>query len=177
MRGGKRLVTDGPFAETHEQLGGYYIVDVDNLDEALAVASQIPGAKWGTVEVRPVLDISHIVGPPKSRRSPSLTLSLTPQEKAGAHPPAGVGTGFSTTDCRSFGSSHLPLPRWWRGVAAAAAGVRAVPCHTPLPSLFSPPSSSTHDSRLTTHDGANRAARPSRYRCSGRLVVRSAAAR
>jgi hypothetical protein len=65
MRGGKRLVTDGPFAETHEQLGGYYIVEAKDLDEAIAIAGQIPGAKWGTVEVRPILDISHIVGPPK----------------------------------------------------------------------------------------------------------------
>lgn len=65
MRGGKRLVTDGPFAETHEQLGGYFLVEAKDLDEAIAIAGQIPGARWGTVEVRPILDISHIVGPPK----------------------------------------------------------------------------------------------------------------
>jgi hypothetical protein len=65
MRGGKRLITDGPFAETHEQLGGYFLVEAKDLDEAIAIAGQIPGAKWGTVEVRPILDISHIVGPSK----------------------------------------------------------------------------------------------------------------
>lgn len=60
VRGGKRLVTDGPFAETREQLGGYFLVDVEDLDEALAIAERIPGAKWGTVEVRPVLEIGGL---------------------------------------------------------------------------------------------------------------------
>ena len=57
IREGKRLVTDGPFAETREQLGGFYIVDVKNLDEAIAIAAQIPPAKKGTIEIRPVMDI------------------------------------------------------------------------------------------------------------------------
>jgi hypothetical protein len=57
VRGGKQMVTDGPFAETREQLGGYFMVDVKDLDEALAIAARIPGARKGTVEVRPVLDI------------------------------------------------------------------------------------------------------------------------
>src|SRR5579883_3200769 len=52
IRDGKRLVTDGPFAETREQLGGYYLVDVKNLDEAIEIAGRIPGARFGTVEVR-----------------------------------------------------------------------------------------------------------------------------
>lgn len=60
VRDGKQLVTDGPFAETREQLGGYYIVDVQDRDEALAIASRIPGARIGTVEVRPVLAISGL---------------------------------------------------------------------------------------------------------------------
>jgi hypothetical protein len=60
VRDGKRLVTDGPFAETREQLGGYFIVDTENLDEALAVAARIPGARWGTVEVRPMLEIGGL---------------------------------------------------------------------------------------------------------------------
>lgn len=55
VREGKRLVTDGPFAETHEQLGGYFLVDAENLDEALAIAERIPMARTGTVEVRPVV--------------------------------------------------------------------------------------------------------------------------
>ena len=54
LRHGKRLVTDGPFAETYEQLGGYYIIDVEDLDKAMDVAARIPGAKKGTVEIRPV---------------------------------------------------------------------------------------------------------------------------
>lgn len=54
IRNGKRQITDGPFAETTEQLGGYYIIDVDNLDEAIAIASRLPPAKKGTVEIRPI---------------------------------------------------------------------------------------------------------------------------
>lgn len=57
MRDGKRLVTDGPFAETHEQLGGYFLVEAKNLDEAIAIAAKIPMARKGTVEVRPVIEI------------------------------------------------------------------------------------------------------------------------
>ena len=60
VRGGKRLVTDGPFAETREQLGGYFLIDAKNLDEAIAVAAKIPMARKGTVEVRPVIDISGL---------------------------------------------------------------------------------------------------------------------
>ncbi len=54
VRDGKRLLTDGPFAETREQLGGYMLIDVDNLDEAIAIAARGPVARVGTVEVRPV---------------------------------------------------------------------------------------------------------------------------
>src|SRR5436190_23538060 len=57
VRGGKRVVTDGPFAETKEQLGGYYLVDARDLDEAIAIAARIPGARMGTIEVRPVMEI------------------------------------------------------------------------------------------------------------------------
>ena len=60
VRGGKRLVTDGPFAETHEQLGGYYLIDADDLDEAIDIAARIPGARIGTVEVRPVIELKGI---------------------------------------------------------------------------------------------------------------------
>lgn len=63
VRDGKRLITDGPFAETREQLGGYYIIDVPDLDEALAIAARIPGAKRGTVEVRPIFELGDL---PKS---------------------------------------------------------------------------------------------------------------
>jgi hypothetical protein len=54
VREGKRVVTDGPFAETREQLGGYMIIDVKDLDEALAIAARVPLARTSTVEVRPV---------------------------------------------------------------------------------------------------------------------------
>lgn len=60
VRDGKRLVTDGPFAETREQLGGYFLIDVKDMDEAIAVAERIPGARKGTVEVRPVLEIGGL---------------------------------------------------------------------------------------------------------------------
>ena len=61
MRDGRRLVTDGPFAETREQLGGYFLVDAQNLDEAIAIAARIPGARVGTVEIRPVIELSGTI--------------------------------------------------------------------------------------------------------------------
>ena len=57
VRDHKRLVTDGPFAETREQLGGYYLVEAKDLDEAIGIAERIPGGRWGTVEIRPVMEI------------------------------------------------------------------------------------------------------------------------
>jgi hypothetical protein len=60
LRDGKRLVTDGPFAETREHLGGYFLVDAQDLDEAIGIAARIPGARKGTVEVRPVMEIAGL---------------------------------------------------------------------------------------------------------------------
>ncbi len=60
VREGKRFVVDGPFAETHEQLGGYFLIDAKDLDEAIAIAGRIPGARKGTVEIRPVLEIEGL---------------------------------------------------------------------------------------------------------------------
>lgn len=60
IRDGKRFVTDGPFAETHEQLGGFFLIDAANLDEAIAIASRIPGARKGTIEVRPVVELAGL---------------------------------------------------------------------------------------------------------------------
>jgi hypothetical protein len=57
VKDGEAMVTDGPFAETKEWFSGYYILDVENLDQALQAASMIPSAKWGSVEVRPVIDM------------------------------------------------------------------------------------------------------------------------
>jgi hypothetical protein len=60
VRDGKSLVTDGPFAETREQLGGYYLINANDLDDAIRIAERIPAARWGTVEIRPVMDISGL---------------------------------------------------------------------------------------------------------------------
>ncbi len=57
VREGRQVLTDGPFAETAEQLGGYYLVTAANLDEAISIAARIPGAKWGSIEVRPIWEI------------------------------------------------------------------------------------------------------------------------
>ena len=60
VRQGKRLRTDGPFAETREQLGGYFLVEANTLDEAVEIAGRLPGARVGTVEVRPVMEVAGL---------------------------------------------------------------------------------------------------------------------
>src|SRR5215471_1254704 len=60
VREGKRLVTDGPFAETREQLGGFFLVNAKDLDEAIAIAERIPGAQQGTVEIRRVMELEGL---------------------------------------------------------------------------------------------------------------------
>jgi hypothetical protein len=60
VRDGKRVVTDGPFAETREQLGGYYVIDAGDLDEAIRIAERIPPARFGTIEIRPVMEIGGL---------------------------------------------------------------------------------------------------------------------
>src|SRR5258706_2208532 len=60
IREGKRLLTDGPFAETREQLGGYFFIDARDLDQALDIAARIPGARIGTVEIRPVVEVDGL---------------------------------------------------------------------------------------------------------------------
>ena len=60
IRNGKRQITDGPFAETHEQLGGFYLIDAKDLDDAINIAAQVPVAQWGTVEVRPVVELPNL---------------------------------------------------------------------------------------------------------------------
>lgn len=62
VRDGKQLVTDGPFAETREQLGGFFLINAQDLDEAIAIAAQIPGARVGTVEIRPVIEVADLPG-------------------------------------------------------------------------------------------------------------------
>ncbi|HEY2458146.1 MAG TPA: YciI family protein [Candidatus Acidoferrum sp.] len=61
LRDGKKLVTDGPFAETKEQLGGYFLVEAHNLDEAIAMAERIPAARTGSIEVRPIQPLAQQV--------------------------------------------------------------------------------------------------------------------
>jgi len=60
VRDGRRTVTDGPFAETREHLGGYYVIEAKDLDEAIGIAERVPPAKFGTVEIRPVLEIEGL---------------------------------------------------------------------------------------------------------------------
>ena len=60
VRGGKPLVTEGPFAETREQLGGYFLIDAKDLDEAIGIAARIPVARMGAIEVRPVIEIGGL---------------------------------------------------------------------------------------------------------------------
>jgi hypothetical protein len=64
LRDGKRLITDGPFAETREQLGGFFLIEAENLDKAIEIAGQIPAGRWGTVEIRPVMEISGLPARP-----------------------------------------------------------------------------------------------------------------
>src|SRR5258708_1293669 len=60
VREGKSLVTDGPFAETREHLGGYFLIDAKDLDDAISIATRIPGARKGTVEIRPIMEIAGL---------------------------------------------------------------------------------------------------------------------
>lgn len=69
VREGKVLTTDGPFAETREQLGGYYLVEAKDLDEAIGIAARIPGAKDGSIEVRPIMIYSPEMVQARSGRS------------------------------------------------------------------------------------------------------------
>ena len=78
VRDGQRLITAGPFAETTEQLGGYYLIDVENLDEAIAIAGRLPPAKKGTVEIRPLFKLD---GLPNEKLSLEPEASETPLKK------------------------------------------------------------------------------------------------
>lgn len=60
VRDGKRLVTDGPFAETREQLGGYFLIEAEDLDDAIAIAARIPSVHKGTVEIRPIVELTGL---------------------------------------------------------------------------------------------------------------------
>jgi hypothetical protein len=79
VRDGRTLITDGPFAETREQLGGYFLVEAPDLDQAIAIAEHIPVARRGTIEIRPVMEIA---GLPESRTGGEHE----PSARAGRHP-------------------------------------------------------------------------------------------
>ena len=57
---GRRVVTDGPFAETREQLGGFFLIDAKDLDEAIDIAGRVPAGRWGTVEIRPIIEVEGL---------------------------------------------------------------------------------------------------------------------
>jgi hypothetical protein len=67
VRDGKIVSTDGPFADTKEQLGGFYVVEAANLDEAMSWAAKIPGARTGSIEIRPVMDVSRVENIPGAK--------------------------------------------------------------------------------------------------------------
>jgi hypothetical protein len=60
VKDGKRVVTDGPFAETREQLGGFFLIDAQDLDEAIDIAGRVPAGRWGTVEIRPIIEVEGL---------------------------------------------------------------------------------------------------------------------
>ena len=60
IRDGKRLISDGPFAETHEQLGGYFLIEATDLDDAISIAERLPPAKKGTIEIRPIIELPNL---------------------------------------------------------------------------------------------------------------------
>jgi len=72
VRDGKRLVTDGPFAETREQLGGYFLIEASDLDQAIAIAARIPIARRGTIEIRPVVELTGLPAQSEAERLAAL---------------------------------------------------------------------------------------------------------
>lgn len=74
VRNGKQLVTDGPFAETHEQLGGYFLIDARDLNEAINIAGRIPAAHKGTIEIRPVMELSGLPADPEQKNTADLSI-------------------------------------------------------------------------------------------------------
>jgi hypothetical protein len=72
VRDGKRLMTDGPFAETREQLGGYFLIEASDLDQAIAIAARIPIARRGTIEIRPVVELTGLPAQSEAERLAAL---------------------------------------------------------------------------------------------------------
>jgi uncharacterized protein YndB with AHSA1/START domain len=76
VRDGKQMVTDGPFAETREHLGGFFMIEANNLDEAISIAARIPGAKVGTIEIRPVVELPNLPSSPDVSAGDTSTRDL-----------------------------------------------------------------------------------------------------
>jgi hypothetical protein len=74
IRQGKQLITDGPFAETREQLGGYFLIDARDLNEAINIAGRIPAAHKGTIEIRPVVELSGLPAEPEQKNTADLSM-------------------------------------------------------------------------------------------------------
>ncbi|MEM6349564.1 MAG: YciI family protein [Cyanobacteria bacterium P01_D01_bin.14] len=74
IRNGKQLITDGPFAEKHEQLGGYFLIDARDLNEAINIAGRIPAAHKGTIEIRPVMELSGLPADPTEKNLADLSV-------------------------------------------------------------------------------------------------------
>ncbi|MBW3672297.1 MAG: YciI family protein, partial [Acidobacteria bacterium] len=81
VRDGRRVITDGPFAETTEQLGGFYLIEAESLDEALAIASRIPAARVGSIEVRPIEDLDDLPGLRHGRQAGVQLRRLDPRRQ------------------------------------------------------------------------------------------------
>ena len=96
IRDGQTMTTDGPFAETKEALGGFYLIEAKDLDEALALGGACPGAKWGSIEVRPIVDFER-PAPALTVRRPRLDRGRRPR---GRRPPVprGIGPGRRDAD-------------------------------------------------------------------------------
>jgi hypothetical protein len=68
IREGRQLITDGPFAETREQLGGYFLIEAQHLDEAMGIAARVPAARFGTIEIRPLIELAGMPEPARQRK-------------------------------------------------------------------------------------------------------------
>jgi hypothetical protein len=82
VREGKRLVTDGPFAETREHLGGFFLINARDLDEAIDIAAGIPAGRWGTVEIRPVVELSGLPADSTARSELEKDLAGTERQRS-----------------------------------------------------------------------------------------------
>ncbi len=93
VRGGKPLVTDGPFAETREQLAGYFLIEAGDRDEAIGIAARVPAGRWGTVEIRPLIEMAGLPGEPAQPRPAAKPRSVSSSPARGAARSVGRSEG------------------------------------------------------------------------------------